>query len=117
MKTNIRKIALLCLLGLWAAAVPAVAQALESSDPLNPIKMDEDKASVLAGAVIAKTDKAIVVQGKSVLVTPATSFSTRDGSILSFDDVNIGDEVRINTSLNENSQPQAVSVEVLKSQD
>jgi hypothetical protein len=72
---------------------------------------------VLTGPVVAKSDGIIVVQGKSVLITDATTFKTKGGTVLKFDDVHTGDQVKVTTALSEHSQIEAVSVEVLKSED
>jgi len=93
------------------AAVPAL--------PLQPRAdsiMVADGDEVVSGRVAAKSATALIVDGRSLLLTSETRF-VKSGRMVTLDDVNAGDEVRVSTTPGADGSLLAVSVEVLASDE
>lgn len=111
------------LLGLIIAsalvAVPMVAQSTPpdpstpSTDPSAPpqIKPDNKLTRNISGKVASKTDTSLTVDGRTVTLTSATTFS-KGGASIGSGDVNVGDSINIVTT---DDGQVAVSVTVLVS--
>lgn len=109
MKNLSYKIALLSLIGGIAGGMPVLAQNAAGSDAI--FSTDHKSSDLLSGKVAAVSDKSLVVDGKTVLVTDETSVII-DGKVGSVKDVKAGDDVKVTTSLSDSGELQAVSIEV-----
>jgi len=113
MKNNTLKPALLGLIIASAlVAVPMVAQTTPA-DPSAPpqVKPDNKLTRNISGKVSAKTDTSLTVDGRTVSLTSATTFS-KGGASIGSGDVSVGDSVNIVTT---DDGQVAVSVNVVAS--
>ena len=92
------------LLGVFLAAamatVPMAAMAQSASaDPSAPaqVKPDNKLTKNISGKVAAKTDTTLTVDGRTISLTSATTFS-KGGASIGSGDVKVGDSVNIVTT-------------------
>ena len=101
MKTNLVRPVVLGLVIASALACLAVRgqSASPTPDPSAPpqVKPDNRLTRNISGKVAAKTDKSLTVDGRTVTLTSATTYSKGDTAIGS-GDVNVGDTVNIVTT-------------------
>jgi hypothetical protein len=115
MKNNTLKPALLGLIIASAlVAVPMVAQSTPtdpSAPAPAPAKPDNRLTKNISGKVTAKTDTSLTVDGRTVSLTSATTFS-KGGASIGSADVSVGDSINIVTT---DDGQVAVSVDVMTS--
>jgi hypothetical protein len=113
MKNNPLKPTLLGLLLASAmVALPSVALAQAApADPATPVQVNPDNKLTknISGKVTSKTETSMTVDGRTVSLSSATTFSTKGGSAIGSGDVKVGDNVNIVTS---DDGQVAVSVDV-----
>ena len=113
MKNNPLKPALLGLLLTSAIiALPSVALAQAvPADPATPaqVKPDNKLTKNISGKVTSKTETSLTVDGRTVSLSSATTFSSKGGAAMGSSDVKVGDNVNIVTS---DDGQVAVSVDV-----
>jgi hypothetical protein len=92
------------LLGVFLAAVMATVPlaALAQSAPADPaappqVKPDNKLTRNISGKVAAKSDTTLTVDGRTVSLTSATTFS-KGGASIGSGDVKVGDSVNIVTT-------------------
>jgi hypothetical protein len=101
MKTNLLKPAVLGL--VLASALAGFTLRGQSSsttpDPSAPpqVKPDNRLTRNISGKVAAKTDNSLTVDGRTVTLTSATTYS-KGGTSIGSGDVNVGDTVNIVTT-------------------
>jgi hypothetical protein len=113
MKNNPLKPALLGLLLTSAIiALPSVALAQAvPADPAAPAQVTPDNKLTknISGKVTSKTETSLTVDGRTVSLSSATTFSAKGGSAIGSSDVKVGDNVNVVTS---DDGQVAVSVDV-----
>jgi cytoskeletal protein RodZ len=116
MKNNPLKPTLLGLLLASAMiALPSMALAQAASavpaDPATPAQVNPDNKLTknISGKVSSKTETSLTVDGRTVSLSSATTFSTKGGSAIGSADIRVGDNVNIVTS---DDGQVAVSVDV-----
>jgi hypothetical protein len=113
MKNNPLKPTLLGLL-LVSSTIALPSMALAQAAPADPaataqVKPDNKLTKNISGKVAAKTETSLTVDGRTVSLSSATTFSTKGGSAIGSADIKVGDSVNIVTS---DDGQVAVSVDV-----
>lgn len=104
-----------CFLLVAILAIPVtvvnVRAAFDSPANSSPSRPESTK---VVGKITQKTNNAIAVSGQMITVTASTAYS-KSGTVISLNDLNIGDEVSVVAIQNEDGQLRALTVELLSS--
>ncbi|MBW7894043.1 MAG: hypothetical protein H3C27_02925 [Opitutaceae bacterium] len=113
MKNMIPKTTVLGLLIGLLTGLPALAQ----SDAESPILFSAggDSASLVEGKVTAVSDHVLMVEGRTIAITDATTV-VAEGKAISITDINPGAQVKVTTTQGESGSLEAVSVEVISAE-
>lgn len=100
------------LLGLLAG-LPALAQ----GEPESPMRFhaSDDSAGLVEGKVTAASEHVLMVDGRTIAVTEATTV-VAEGKAIAIADIKPGAQVKVTTTQGESGALEAVSVEVLSAE-